>query len=253
MEKVLYQSENQIGKITLNDPENGNTIDTETLGQIIDAFRLSRQNKDVCVIYAAEGRNFTFGANLKLGYEMMTNPDKSQAAKYLWDFQELTCAMVEHPGIIIAGYQGYVVGGGFEHTLICDLRIAAEDTIILLPELDAGLFFSNASTQLLSRIIGLGRAKQMMLMGEELDARKALDMGLVNYVCKREDLDKTLAGIAQKIVSKDHTSLKFFKEIMNTAHEKPMETILYQEGRAMIASGSSQGAKKRLSAFINKR
>ncbi len=119
--------------------------------------------------------------------------------------------------------------------------------------MDAGLFFSNASTQLLTKIIGLGRAKQMMLMGETMDARKALDVGLVSHVCKKQDLDGTLADIAGKIVAKDHTALKLFKEIMNIAHEKSMEDILYREGRAMIASGSSQGARKRLNAFINKK
>ncbi|MCK5665051.1 MAG: enoyl-CoA hydratase/isomerase family protein, partial [Thiotrichaceae bacterium] len=137
--KVLYEKDGDIGRITLNNPEKSNPITKEVLTDLIDAFKLSHKNQDMCVIYSAKGENFTFGADLKYGYELIRNKDKqSEAAEYLWSWQELTIAMMDHPGIIIVGYHGWIVGGGFEHTLPCDLRIAADNTKIMLPELSLG-------------------------------------------------------------------------------------------------------------------
>jgi enoyl-CoA hydratase/carnithine racemase len=171
---VLYEKDGDVGKITINKPEQRNTLDLITLKKLISAFEQSAKNEDVCVVYAAEGKHFTVGADLKYGYELMTNPDKfPEAIEFLESWQILTRAMLAHPGIIIIGLHGWVIGGGFEHTLACDLRIAASDTRIMLPELGVGLFFSNASTKLLSRIIGEGRAKQLMILGKEINAEEA--------------------------------------------------------------------------------
>ncbi len=226
-DKVLYEKNGPIGRITLNHPEKSNPITKEILSLLIEAFELSRKNEDMCVIYSAKGKNFTFGADLKYGYDLLTNKEKaSDAVDYLWSWQDLTVAMMGHPGIIITGYHGWVVGGGFEHTLACDLRIAAEDTRIMLPELDLGLFYSNASTRLLPQIIGATRAKELMLTGRDIDAAEAFRIGLVNQVCKIEELDDLLNSYAAKIAAK------------------------FKEGRAMVLSGRSENTEKRIKQFI---
>ncbi|MFX1379997.1 MAG: enoyl-CoA hydratase/isomerase family protein, partial [Promethearchaeota archaeon] len=172
---VTYEKEGDIGKITLNNPEKRNAIDLETLKKLIDAFNKSAENNDICVIYKANGKDFTVGADLKYGYNLLTDKTRmSEAVEFLESFQNLTRSMMIHPGIIIVGLHGWVIGGGFEQLLFCDLRIAASNTRIMLPELGVGLFFSNASTQLLPRIIGEGRAKQLMYLGSEINADDAL-------------------------------------------------------------------------------
>jgi len=209
---VIYEKDGDIGKIIINKPEKRNAIDLETLKKLINAFNKSAENNDICVLYTANGKDFTVGADLKYGFGLLTDKSRmAEAVEFLESFQNLTRSMISHPGIIIAGLHGWVIGGGFEQVLYCDLRIAANNTRIMLPELGVGLFFSNASTKLLPRIIGEGRAKQLMLLGSEIYAEEALNIGLVNQVCKLDGLRRILKRTANTIVQKDHLALKWAK------------------------------------------
>ncbi len=251
---VLYEKEGNIGKIILNRPNKRNAIDLETLKKLIDAFNKSAENNDVCVIYTANGKDFTVGADLKYGYALLTdNSRMDEAVEFLDSFQNLTRSMISHPGIIIAGLHGWVIGGGFEQLLYCDLRIAANNTRIMLPELGVGLFFSNASTKLLPRIIGEGRAKQLMYLGSEINAEEAFNIGLVNQVCKPEGLRRILKRTANTIVQKDHQALKWAKRLINENQEETIENVLAEELRVMILVAQSADLKKRLEKFVKKK
>ena len=250
---VLYERQGDIGKITLNKPDKRNTITLDVLELLIEKFKLSAENNDVCVIYGAEGKHFTVGADLKYGYELLTNQDRmKEAVQFMESWQILTRAMIAHPGIIIAGLHGWVIGGGFEQTLICDLRIAADDTRIMLPELGVGLFFSNASTKLLPRIIGEARAKELMILGEELSAEDALRIGLVNKICKVSSLNRILSKTANMIVSKDNLALKYTKSFINENQDLSIESVLARESIAMIMTGKSEKLRERLEKFVKK-
>ncbi|TXT61458.1 MAG: putative 3-hydroxypropionyl-coenzyme A dehydratase [Promethearchaeota archaeon] len=250
-ELVKYEKNGDIGEITLNKGENKNTLDLETLRAIISRFKESKANDDICVIYSAEGKHFTVGADLKYGYNLLTNPAKmDEAINFLESFQDLTRAMIDHPGIIIAGLHGWVIGGGFEELLCCDLRIAADDTRIMLPELGAGLFFSNASTKLLPRIIGEGRAKYLMLMGEEINAEQALEIGLVNKVCKRISLKRVLRKTANTIAQNSHLGVRLTKTLINENQDLSIEGALGRESMAMIQTGQSEEITQRLGKFV---
>jgi len=251
---VLYEKEGDIGKITLNKPDQRNTLDLETLKRLIETFKTSADNEDVCVIYSANGKHFTVGADLKYGSELLTDNSRvAEAIEFLESFQNLTRAMITHPGIIIAGLHGWVIGGGFEQLLYCDLRIAANDTRIMLPELGVGLFFSNASTKLLPRIIGEGRAKQLMYLGLEISDEEALNIGLVNKVCKPEGLRRILRRNANSIIQKDHVALKWAKKLINENQDASIESVLAEELRVMILTGQSEELKKRLKKFVKDR
>lgn len=251
---VLYNKEGDIGIISLNNPERRNAITLHTLQELIDKFKLSAKNEDICIIYRANGDHFTVGADLKYGYDLLTDKTKlDEAIEYLETWQKLSRAMLAHPGIIIVGYHGWVIGGGFEHTLACDIRIAATNTRIMLPELGVGLFFSNASTKLLPKIIGEGRAKYLMIMGNELSAEEALSIGLVNEICPLNSLNRILKKTANTIISKDHTSLKFAKQYLNENQDLEIESVLARESIAMITTGQSKELKNRLEKFVKKR
>jgi len=251
---VLYEKSGDIGKITLNKPEERNTITLEVLKKLIKIFEMSAENNDVCVIYAANGKHFTVGADLKYGYELLTNEDGlAEAIEFLESWQILTRKMIAHPGIIIVGYHGWVIGGGFEHTLVCDYKIAAEDTRIMLPEVGVGLFFSNASTKLLPRIIGEARAKELMIMGKELSAEEAHRIGLVNQICPIPSLPRILKKTANIIVSKDHLALKYTKAFINENQDLSIESVLARESIAMITTGQTDELKRRLAKFVKKK
>ncbi len=248
---VLYEKKGDIGTITLNKPEQRNTLDLITNNKLIEAFKQSAENDDICVIYAANGKHFTVGADLKYGYNLLTNPEKlPEAIEFLESWQILTRAMYAHPGIIIVGYHGWVIGGGFEHTLASDLRIAATDTRIMLPEVGVGLFFSNASTKILPRIIGEGRAKELMLLGKEISAEQALNIGLVNEICKPESLKRILKKTANSIVQKDHLAIRLTKQFINENQDIDIEGVLGRESVAMITTGQSEGLREKLKKFV---
>ncbi len=248
---VRYEKNGHVGVITLDNPEKSNPLSLEVLQLLIGCFRESAARGDVCVIYRAEGKNFTFGADLKHGYRLITDPAlRHEAVTDLWTWQELTTAMLEHPGVIIVGYHGWIVGGGFEHTLCSDLRVAADDTKIMMPELDLGIFYSNASTMILPRIVGEGRAKELMLLGDVLKAQTALEIGLVSRVCPRDDLDAVLREYAEKLASKDHFALRLARRVLRESRDGSIDDALYREGRAMIDTGKSGGPETRIGAFL---
>lgn len=246
---VEYKKEGKIGTIILNRPE----LDLNTIKELIKAFKESKENEDNCVIFTGRGKNFVLGEDLKHAYEMITNPEMlSQAIDEIWSFQEITSVMMEHPGIIIAGYYGWVIGGGFEITLSCDLRIAADNTKIWMPELSLGSFFSNASTKILAWLIGGSRAKELMLMGNQITAKEAFNYGIVNQVCEFEKLPGVLRRLSKNIVKKSPLALKFAKQLINEGPENTINDILYKEGRALLATGQSEELKKGIEAFLKK-
>ena len=250
MEKLVnYEKKENIGKIIINNPK----MDLETIKGLINALQKSIENNDQCVILTCSGKNFAFGEDLEHAYELMTNPEmQSQALEVVWSFQEVTSLMMEHRGIIIAGYRGWVIGGGFELTLFCDLRIAADDTKIWLPELDVGMFFSNASTKMLAWLIGGSRAKELMLLGKQINATEALQYGIVNQICKPEELNETLTKIANQIALKSPISLRYAKELINSSSENTIHGTLFKEFRYMMETGKSDEAKTRIEAFLKK-
>jgi len=250
---VLYEKDNNIGRITLNKPEKDNSLDLMTLETLIETFNRSAENDDICVIYSANGKNFTVGANLEYGYELIKDKRKmDEAIKFLAAFQDLSRAMLAHPGVIIVGYHGWAIGGGFEHTICCDLRIAASNTKIMLPELTMGLFFGNLCTKLLPKMVGECRAREILYLGQEISAQKAYEIGLVNEVCKPISLNRTLNRYANMIVQKDHLGIRLTKQMLNENRDADVESVLDRELIGMIKTGQSEEVRKRIERFINR-
>ena len=248
---VKYEKEGNLGKIILNKPDKHNSLDLLTVKKLIELFKLSAQNNDMCVIFTSEGKEFTVGDDLKYSYELIKDVKKlPEAVEFIGSYQELTRVILAHPGIIIAGIHGWAIGGGFEITLCCDLRIAATDTRIMLPELGVGLFFSNGSTKLLSIIIGQGRAKELMLLGKEINADEAFRIGLVNEICKPEGLKRILMRTANSILQKSPLGLKIAKKLINENYDKDIEAVLDNEQMAIITAGQDEECKRRIEIFF---
>jgi enoyl-CoA hydratase len=226
-------------------------LDLDTLQELIACFRESADNKDVCVILAAEGKNFTVGADLKYIYAtLVENQNFAEMVAFSECFQELTRIMFEHSGIILVGLHGWVVGGGFEMSLACDIRIAATDTQAMLPELSIGTMFSNASTKLLAQTIGIGRAKQLMFLGEPIDAQTMLHYGLVSQICDREALDETLLQIATSIIAKnDHSASTIAKKLINENYDMDVESVLLKEMEALTVCAQNDSFLQKVKEF----
>lgn len=251
---VIYEKDGDIGRILLNRPQQRNALNLEVLKKLIEAFKQSEENGDSCVVFTSEGKDFTVGLDLKEAYSILKDPRRFEKFLEISEsFQELTRVMAAHSGIIIAGLKGYVIGGGFEMTLLCDLRVASKDAVIMLPELSIGTMFSNASTKLLPRIVGEARAKEIFFLGERINAEKAYKLGLVNYIVEPEMLAEELNRMAKKIIEKDLFSLKIAKKLINENQDADMEAVLDRELLALITCSLSEGFKERVKAFVEKR
>lgn len=226
---IHYSTKNQIGEVLLDRPKN-NPLNLNTLLDLIEAFKESALNEDKCVLFKATGPNFTVGADLKSIHKMVQNKDPTNFTKFSQAFQDLSRVMLEHPGVVIVGLHGWVVGGGFEISLSADLRYASEDTRVMLPELSIGTMFSNASTKLLGDIVGLGRAKELMFLGEEISPQYGYDIGLFNKICPSDKLDEELDVTAEKISTKvDQYALKLAKILIHKNQNASVEQTLENE------------------------
>lgn len=249
---VVYYSHEGFGQINLDRPKN-NALDLDTLTDLAKAFTLSSENGDACCIFTAQGPNFTVGADLKYIHKLLRRDDKLGFDLFGDAFQNITQAMLAHSGVIIVGLHGWVIGGGFEISLAADLRFASDDTKIKLPELSIATMFSNASTKLLSQIVGLGRAKELMFLGHEINAQQALDIGLINRVCKRDDLDTELKQTAKKITENlDKLAIKLAKELILRNQDLPIDQVLRNESVILSQLGRYEAFRSRINKFVSK-
>ena len=241
-----------VGQIVLNGAKN-NPLDWNILNKLALAFDQSSQNEDMCVLFTATGPNFTVGADLKYIHKLINTKDAKGYREFIAAFQNLTISMVRHNGIIIVGLHGWVIGGGFEIALAADLRYATLDTRIKLPELSIGTMFSNGSTKLLSQIVGLGRAKQIMFLGEEVSPEYGYEIGLINKVCATDKLEDELRNTAEKISKKiDQKVLGLAKELLLRNYNLPIEQVLENEQGVLNRLNTHQGFMDKINDFVKK-
>jgi enoyl-CoA hydratase len=245
--KVLYSRDGNVGIITLNRPECLNAINGDLLKDFIEQLETAREDKDaVSVILTGAGRAFCAGEDLK----------ESSAGKSFDTWMEETDGLQEVQRMImrlgkplIAAVQGYALGGGCEFAMSCDIRIATEDAKFGFPETEVGLTVTTAGTKLLTQIVGLGKAKELVFTGEFLDAHEALRIGLVNRVVPAERLIDEAVGMANKIGEKSPLALKLSRIAIEQGLHSSFEQILEIEADHLLLCISAQNQKE----FIEKK
>src|SRR5207247_5419260 len=144
----------------------------------------------------------------------------------------LMAAVEAHEAVTIAAVNGYALGGGCELALACDLRIAAENAVFGLPEPTLGIIPGAGGTQRLPRIVGLGRAKEMILTGARWDARKALEVGLVSQVVTLSGLMAAAREMAERVLSLGPLAVRLAKAALNASSQMPLHAGLVFESTA---------------------
>ena len=196
---VVYERQDQIGIIQLNRPEAGNAINRAMAQDLLAALEAARDDGKAKVIIAkAKGKSFCTGMDLNEAVLTMTFEQNMS-----FDEMMQNCARtIRYLGKpIIASVQGYCIGAGSCFAITCDMRIAAEDARFSIPEAVRGSHALWGLTQTLPRLVGVGRAKQLLLTGEMLGAEEAEKWGLVNKVVPLSELDSATMEIANKIAA----------------------------------------------------
>ena len=167
-----------------------------------------------------------------------------------WSFTE-PISKLDRP--VIAAISGDAVGQGFELALACDIRIASETSCFGMSHIESGLIPWDGGTQRLSRLVGRGKALEMILTGEVIDAQEALRIGLVNRVVSKEELMKVTMDMAQEIASKGPIALRYAKEAIHKGMDMTLEQGLRLEADLYLLIHTSKDRTEGIQAFREKR
>jgi len=250
-EAVLLDQEGGVVTITLNRPRALNALNQATRVGLVDAFTRLRSDASarVIVVTGAGERAFSAGADIKEFLESGT-PTQHREERQRLDFRY---HMARCPQPIIAAIRGYALGGGLELALACDIRIAAEDAQLGLTEIDLAIIPGGGGTQRLPRVVGRGKALEMILTGARLPAAEALRIGLVERVVPVAELMTAAHGLARTLAAKAPIALRYAKEAVVAGLELPLADGLRLENDLSTLLRTTEDRLEGARAFVEKR
>lgn len=245
---ILEKSEG-IATITINRPQKHNALDRLTLNRFKSVLHEIRDDEEtrVVIITGAGDKAFCTGTDINWLRQWDTREELG------FNGQNLFTEIENLPQPVIAAINGYTLGGGCELALACDLRISSDKAVFGLPEVDLGVIPGYGGTQRLSRVVGMGRAKELILVGETIDALKAEKIGLVNKVVEPAGLMSEALVTAKKIAGKGPVALRFAKASVNMSASTDITSGLLFEKMALAVLLSSKDKEEGIAAFFEKR
>ena len=235
--------------MTLKRPEALNALSQSLLEELAEIPELVQQDPEVrAVIFTGEGKAFAAGADLK---EIAAIKDPFMGREYALFGQRVFAEIAALPVPTIAAINGYALGGGLELALACDLRVAAKTAKLGLPEVGLGLIPGFGGTQRLPRLIGRGRALDLIFTGRHVDAEEALFLGLVNRVA--EDALEEAKKLAQKILKNAPIALARAKESVVRGEGLDLAEALEIEADLFGYAAATEDMKEGVRAFLEKR
>jgi len=239
----------RIATLTIDRPDVRNALDEATAAEIESALTDAEENRDVVVVVFTGGGDkvFVSGADLR-------DLHHRKSKQVLEACLNRLCARIDaFPKPTIASMNGHALGGGMELALACDFRIAVTGAKLGFPEVGLGILPGAGGTQRLPRLVGLGRAKELILAADPVSAEQALGMGLVNRVVSREDLAAATRELAEKLASRAPVALRLAKAALNLAERVPLDSGLAFEVLSQTILFETKDKKEGIAAFLEKR
>ncbi|MCF8564489.1 enoyl-CoA hydratase [Alicyclobacillus tolerans] len=237
--------------LTLNRPEQANALSTELVGALQDALDdlYLRSDVRVVIIQGAGQRAFCAGADLKERRSM----DEQQARQAVGRIKRVVNSVAALPMPVIAAVNGVAFGGGTELALACDLRIAGESAKFGLTETSLGIIPGAGGTQRLPRLIGLAKAKELIYTARRIEAREALELGLVSQVVHDGELHQTAVRLAEEIAGNAPIAVRQAKFAIDRGFEVDLTSGLALEDKAYEVVIPTSDRLEGLAAFAEKR
>ena len=240
--------EGRLATLTVNRPDVRNALDTDTVQEFHRALdEVQKARSTVLIVTGAGDKAFVSGADIN-AIRQRTRDDALASIN-----SRLMSAIEGHDAVSIAAVNGYALGGGCEVALACDLRIAAANAVFGLPEPALGIIPGAGGTQRLPRIVGLGRAKEMILTGARWDAKRALEAGLVSRVVPRPELMIAARAMADQVLALGPLAVKLAKAALNASSQMPLSAGLAFESTAQAITFDSDDKMEGTTAFLEKR
>lgn len=237
-----------VRQISLNRPVRLNAIVPDLLDDLVAALTEADRDDAVrAVVLTGEGRAFCSGDDLKEFSSQATDHDGTTA--YVEHIQDVTRAMVLGDTPVVGAIRGWAVGGGLEWVINCDFAVAAEGTRFFFPEVTWGLFVTGGVTEILPRLVGLQRARDMILFGEKFDAHQALEWGLLREVVADADLLPRATELARRIAALPVGPVRDLKRIFARRHGAGLEAAMAAETAATVRGFLDPETEKRIASF----
>jgi enoyl-CoA hydratase len=237
--------------VTVNRPEKLNALSNATMEELDDAFRSIENDPRLrgLIVTGAGEKAFVAGADIS---ELIDATPLAGKARCLRD-QAILRRLEKMPKPSIAAINGYALGGGLELAMCCTLRVAASAAKVGLPEIKIGVFPANGGTQRLPKLVGRGRALEMMLTGKSIDAAEAFRIGLVNHVVEPAELLARSRELLGSILENAPVAAAAILECVDAGERCGIEEGLRFEAACYAAVSSSEDRREGTSAFLEKR
>jgi len=236
-----------VATITLDVPEKLNRVSMRARDQLAELFdELGRDERVRAIVLTGAGEKaFTAGGDIAGFLER----EPEELSRLAWNI----AAPERCPKPVVAKLRGYAFGVGLELALACDFRIASADVELALPEVKIGMIPGSGGTQRLARMVGLGRAKDMVMRGRRIDAEEALAIGLVTEVVPPAQLDSAVTRLIDELRALSPLALALGKRVLNHAYDGPIGLGLEVEGLAYGLLRSTHDFREGVEAFGDKR
>ena len=244
--RVEHDAERGVATITLDVPGKFNRVSMNARDELRGAFEeLDRNDAVRFVVLTGAGETFTAGGDIP-GFLQRSAWDVSRLA-------DNVAAPERCSKPVLAALRGYCFGVGLELALACDFRIAADDLQLAFPEVTIGMIPGSGGTQRLARLVGLGRAKDIVMRGRRVAAEEALALGLVTEVVPVEELDRAVSGLVEELSRHSPLALAMAKRVLNQAYEGPLAQGLELEGLAYGLLQQTHDFREGVESFVEKR
>lgn len=228
--------------VTLNRPDVRNALSTELIERALEQVRRAEQDTAVrSIVLTGAGHAFAAGADLD---ELARRDHESETRARSAQRRQLAALLETMDKPTIAAVNGAAVGGGLELAMACTFRIAATGARLALPEVNLGILPGNGGTQRLTRLVGVGHAMRMVLLGEAVDGTRALEIGLVNAAVETSEVLPQALALATRLSGQPPHAMKAAKESVLLAWDVPLDQgISFENKWFAILCGSSEKAE----------
>ena len=250
MDYILYEQNGNVATITINREKALNALNSQVLDELnatLDAVDLATVR--CLVITGAGSKSFVAGADIG----EMSSLTKAEGEAFGKKGNDVFRKIETFPIPVIAAVNGFALGGGCEISMSCDIRICSENAIFGQPEVGLGITPGFGGTQRLARLVGMGRAKEMIFTCDNIDANEAYRIGLVNKVVAKEELMETAKAMAAKIISKGSYAVSVAKAAINNGYDMDIKNAVEMEANLFGVVNDTHDKKEGMGAFLEKR
>lgn len=232
---VLVEDHGAIRIITLNRPRRLNAITPELVDRLCNALAQAQSDEQVrAIVLTGSGTSFCAGDDLHDAASHTAGPEANR--RFVERLQEVTRLMMTGTHPVIVGVRGWAVGGGLEWVLNADLVVAGASTKGFFPEMSLGLFPTGAVTAILPRVVGDFKARELLLLGERIDAGMLQEWGIAYQVVPDEAVESAAVALAQRIADLPERSVRDLKAALRHVSEHALTEALQAETDATIAA-----------------